>query len=74
VWSGMRFGNVDKLVGTLGLHGHDFAGELRGLEFCTERRASIGGSVVEYKVLGRVTRLFSPHLKLHEPMSMVWYV
>ena len=72
--SGMRFGNVDEFVGTLGVHGHDFAKELRGFEICTERRASIVGSEVEYKAYRRATRPFSPHLKLHEPMSMMRYV
>jgi hypothetical protein len=70
----MRFGNVDEFVGTLGVHGHDFGKELRGFEIGTERRASIVGTEVQYKAFGRATRLFSPHLKLREPMPMMRYV
>jgi hypothetical protein len=70
----MRFGNVNEIVGTLGLHDHAFAKMLRSLEFCKESRASIAGSEMKYIIFGRATRLFSPHLKLQEPMSMVRYV
>jgi hypothetical protein len=61
-------------VGTLGVHGHAVARELRGLVVESGSRASIGGVKVEYKLLWWVTRLFSPHPKLDEHMPVVRYV